>query len=196
MSTLDVRVLKGQALSDAIPHLAALRIEIFRDWPYLYDGDLAYEEAYLAPYRTTDQAVLVGAFDGEVLVGAATAMPLVAHDDTFAAAFDGSGYDPANLFYCAESVLRLAYRGQGVGHAFFDLRERAAREQGYDHVTFCAVIRSADHPACPTGYRPLDTFWRARGYRPLPGVTAQFDWKDIGSTRQTSKELQFWIRDR
>ena len=195
MGALDVRVLKGQALRDAIPHIAALRIDVFRDWPYLYDGDLAYEEAYLAPYQTTDQAVMVGAFDGNLLVGAATAMPLVAHDDNFAAAFRGSRYDAATLFYCAESVLRPAYRGQGVGHKFFDLREHAAREQGFRHITFCAVTRPRDHPACPKTYRPLDNFWRARGYRPLPGVTARFDWKDIGSPQQTSKELQFWVRD-
>ena len=25
---------------------ARLRIEVFRDWPYLYDGDLAYEQSY------------------------------------------------------------------------------------------------------------------------------------------------------
>ena len=192
---LEVRRLTGASLGAAIPKIAALRIEVFRDWPYLYDGDLAYEESYLAPYRDNSDAVLVGAFADGTLVGAATAMPLQAHADSFAAAFADSKYDPKNLFYCAESVLLPQYRGQGAGHAFFDLRESAAREQGFAHVTFCAVVRPPVHPACPDNYRPLDTFWRARGYRPLSGVTANFDWKDIGEQFESTKCLPFWLRD-
>jgi GNAT superfamily N-acetyltransferase len=193
--TVDVRVLADEALAEAIPAVAALRIAVFREWPYLYDGDLAYEERYLQPYRDNAQTVLVGAFDGRRLVGAATGMPLLAHDDDFAAAFDGSSLDLEQVFYCAESVLLPAYRGQGVGHAYFDHREAAARKMRYRYSCFCAVRRPVDHPARPAGYRPLDPFWRARGYRPLPGVEARFSWKDIGAPSETTKSMQFWIRD-
>lgn len=193
--TVDVRVLADEALDEAIQAVAALRISVFREWPYLYDGDLAYGERYLQPYRDHAQTVLVGAFHGRRLVGAATGMPLLAHDDDFASAFDGTGLDLAQVFYCAESVLLPAYRGQGVGHAFFDHREAAACAMKYRYSCFCAVKRPVDHPARPADYRPLDPFWRARGYRPLPGVEAQFTWKDIGAPSQTVKPLQFWIRE-
>lgn len=192
--TLDYRVLKGAAQEAALPQVAALRIEVFRDWPYLYDGDLAYEQRYLAPYLTTKTAVLVGAFDADRLVGASTGMPLAAHADDFAAAFAGSDIALSDVFYCAESVLLPAYRGQGAGHAFFDLREAAARAGGFQTCAFCAVIRPADHPAKPAAYRPLDGFWRARGYAPLPGVVALFRWKDLGTAAATDKPLQFWAR--
>jgi hypothetical protein len=56
------------------------------------------------------------------------------------------------------------------------------------------VIRPEDHPMRPDGYRPLDDFWRRRGYEKLPGVIAQFDWTDIGDAEQTPKPLQFWMR--
>jgi hypothetical protein len=65
---------------------------------------------------------------------------------------------------------------------------------GFTRSAFCAVIRPEDHPAKPTAYHPLDAFWTARGYAPLPGVIAQFDWKDLGETEQSSKPLQFWMR--
>lgn len=191
---LEIRRLTGADLKAAIPDVAALRIAVFRDWPYLYDGDPAYEEAYLAPYRENPDAVLIGAFDGDTLVGAATAMPLVAHADDFATAFSCSTFDPKDLFYCAESVLLPEYRGQGAGHAFFELREKAAVEQGFKLVTFCAVMREASHPARPENYQPLDLFWRKRGYQPLEGVTATFHWRDIGDTSESAKQLQFWFR--
>jgi hypothetical protein len=34
--------LTDEALADASPAVAALRISVFREWPYLYDGDLVY----------------------------------------------------------------------------------------------------------------------------------------------------------
>lgn len=191
---LEIRRLTGPALAAAIPDVAGLRISVFRAFPYLYDGDRAYEESYLARYAESPDAVLVGAYDGTRLVGASTGMPLAAHSDAFAAAFDGYDLAMDDVFYCAESVLLPEYRGQGAGHAFFDLREAAARAQGFDWSAFCSVIRPADHPDRPAGYRPLDAFWRSRGYAPLPGVIASFGWKDIGETEESLKPLQFWAR--
>lgn len=191
---IDTRVLTGTRLEAALDDVAGLRIAVFRDWPYLYDGDQAYERAYLEAYRNSDRAILVGAFDGETLVGASTGAPLGEHADDFAAAFDGQGYDLDDVFYCAESVLLSRYRGQGVGHRFFDLRGAHARALGFGFSAFCAVQRPADHPDRPAGYRPLDAFWRARGYAPLAGAVAQFSWKDLGQDSETRKPLQFWIR--
>ncbi|THH36744.1 GNAT family N-acetyltransferase [Aliishimia ponticola] len=191
---MRVRALTGAALSAALPDVARLRIEVFRDWPYLYDGDAAYEEAYLRPYAESDRAIVVGAFDGARLVGASTGAPLADHAEDFAAAFDDSGLDLAQIFYCAESVLLPGYRGQGFGHAFFDHREAHARRLGFTASAFCSVMRPQDHPARPAEYRPLDGFWRARGYAPLDGVIAQFDWKDVGAAAETAKPLQFWYR--
>ncbi|MFN6978503.1 MAG: GNAT family N-acetyltransferase, partial [Gemmobacter sp.] len=62
--TLDVRILTGAALDAAIDDVARLRIEVFRDFPYLYDGDMDYERGYAASYRDSAGAILVGAFDG------------------------------------------------------------------------------------------------------------------------------------
>lgn len=191
---LEIQILDGEALKAAIPAVAALRIRVFRDFPYLYDGDLDYEQRYLAPYTSTPQAVLIGAFDGDCLVGASTGMPLTAHADDFAAAFANSGLPMSDVFYCAESVLLPEYRGQGAGNAFFDLREAAARAQGFDFSAFCSVTRAADHPARPSDYKPLDPFWRARGYSPLPGVIASFAWKEIAEPQESNKKLQFWSR--
>ncbi|OAN73453.1 GNAT family acetyltransferase [Sulfitobacter sp. EhC04] len=192
---LRITPLTGAALAQALPDVAGLRIAVFAEWPYLYDGDLAYEERYLHSYRDSDRAIVVGAFDGKTLVGASTGTPLTDHADDFAAAFAPTGIDLSEVFYCAESVLLPHYRGQGIGHRFFDARESHARAQGFAKSCFCAVIRPDDHPARPAGYRPLDAFWRARGYRPLDGVIAEFHWKDHAEAEQSPKRLQFWIRD-
>lgn len=191
---MRVKALDTADLDAALDDVARLRIDVFRAFPYLYDGDLAYERAYLEPYRNNPRAVVAGAFDGATLVGAATGTPMEDHADEFAKPFASTGLNLSDIFYCAESVLLPAYRGQGIGHRFFDIREAKARDMNRSHVVFCAVQRAADHPARPANYRPLDGFWRARGYAPLPNVIAGFSWKDLGDTGETEKPLQFWIR--
>lgn len=191
---MEVRALTRDERMAALDDVARLRIEVFRDWPYLYDGDMAYERRYLEPFAAAENAILVGAFDGPVLVGASTGAPLAEHAEDFAAAFSESSLDLDDIFYCAESVLRPAYRGRGVGHTFFDLREAFARKLGFRYSAFCGVVREMSHPARPADYRPLDGFWRQRGYAPLDGVIARFSWTDLGDPTATEKPLQFWIR--
>lgn len=192
--SLTFRTLTGADVDAALDDLAALRITVFRDWPYLYDGDLDYERSYMASYRDSRDAILVGAFDGDRIVGAATGTPMEDHADDFAAAFERTGHDLTQIFYCAESVLLPDYRGQGAGHAFFDAREAHARALGRRFSAFCGVVRPDDHPLRPDSYRPLDAFWRGRGYVPLDGVVARFRWKDIDQPGQTEKTLQFWMK--
>lgn len=191
---ITTRVLSGGELGAALDDLARLRIAVFRDWPYLYDGDLTYERRYLENYRHSAGAVVVGAFDGDVLVGAATGAPMEDHAAEFAAPFAATDLPLPDIFYCAESVLLPNYRGRGLGHAFFDLREAHARALGRRYVAFCGVQRPADHPARPETYRPLDPFWLARGYQALEGVVADFSWRDVGEAAESQKPLQFWYR--
>lgn len=190
---ITTRTLTGKDVAGVLDDLARLRIAVFRDWPYLYDGDEAYERDYLRAY-TRPGAVVVAAMDGDRMIGAATGAPMEHHAEDFAAAFAGRPEALNEIFYCAESVLLPDYRGQGLGHAFFDGREEQARALGRRWSAFCSVIRADDHPARPADYRPLDGFWRKRGYAPLPEVAARFRWRDLGEPAETAKRLQFWIK--
>jgi GNAT superfamily N-acetyltransferase len=192
--------LRVETLSDpaariaALPDLARLRIAVFRDWPYLYDGTLDYEQRYLAHFIDKPGAVLIVARDGETIVGAATASPMMGQEQALRGPFEQAGHNPAELYYFGESVLLPDYRGQGIGHEFFDRREAGARAAGANAACFCAVIRPADHPLRPAGTRDLAPFWRSRGYAPLNGMIAHYDWKDIDQPDETSHAMQFWYR--
>ena len=192
---IEIRILKGDGLRAALPALAGLRISVFREWPYLYEGSPDYEAKYLARYADTEGAVIVGAFDGGKLVGAATGQPLIHEVAAIRRPFEEAGLDPAEVFYFAESVLDPAWRGFGIGHRFFDEREAHARSLGCSTAAFCAVIRPDDHPMKPADYSPLDAFWTRRGYRKLDGGIVYFPWRDVGDTRETEKPMQIWIGD-
>ncbi len=193
--SLIVKSVTGSDIDAILPDLARLRIAVFRDWPYLYDGTLAYEQTYLKTFAAAKGAVVITAHDGDHMVGASTGAPMIEHADEFGEPFRSAGYDISKIFYCGESVLLKSHRGHGLGHAFFDGREaQAKRLGGFTHSTFCRVIRADEHPLKPADYAPLDPFWRKRGYEPVPGVTATYDWKDIDQSDETTHQMQFWMK--
>jgi GNAT superfamily N-acetyltransferase len=192
---VDVRSVTGDEIYSILPDLARLRIIVFRDWPYLYDGTLEYEEKYLKKFAAAKGAIVVTAYDGSEMVGASTGAPMIEHADEFGEPFRKAGYDISKIFYCGESVLLKSHRGLGLGHAFFDGREAHARRLGgFEYSAFCRVVRPDDHPLKPKDYAPLDPFWRKRGYAPVEGIIATYDWKDIDQPTETRHEMQFWMK--
>ena len=63
MSTVEIRPVTGIAVDPWLDALAELRIAVFRDYPYLYDGDLNYERRYLDRYAQSDRSVFVLALE-------------------------------------------------------------------------------------------------------------------------------------
>lgn len=192
--SITVRPLTGDEIAAALEDLARLRIVVFAAYPYLYDGDAAYEAEYLAEYAAAPDAVLVAAFDGARIVGTATAAPMMHQKAEFRAPFEARGLDVTRLFYFGESVLLPEYRGHGIGHAFFDHREAQARACGANAACFAAVMRADDHPARPADYTPLDAFWTKRGYAVVPGLTTQLSWKEHGEEAERVNAMQYWLR--
>jgi GNAT superfamily N-acetyltransferase len=194
-AAIRLETLSGAAVMDVVADLARLRVEVFRDFPYLYDGDAVYEERYLAKYARIADATIVVARDGARVVGAATALPLAAAEEEMQAPFAAGGMDPRDWYYFGESVLERAWRGRGIGVAFFAGREARAAALGFRRTAFCAVERPADHPLRPHGYVPLDAFWGRRGYVRRPELRASFDWRDIGQQTETPHPMVFWTRE-
>ncbi|MEO6300818.1 MAG: GNAT family N-acetyltransferase [Paracoccaceae bacterium] len=191
---IEVHALAGAEISAHRDDIAALRFAVFRDWPYLYDGNLAYERQYVASYRDHPGALLMGAFDLGRIVGASTSTPLEDQSPEFAAPFAKLGIPADKVLWGPESALLPAYRGQGIGHRFFAFREAHARELNRSHVAFASIIRPADHPARPANARTNDAFWRGCGYAPMAGVAVEFAWKDVGGKAETPKQLQVWMK--
>ena len=192
--SLRVEVLSGSEVAPWITELARLRIAVFREWPYLYEGSLEYEQHYLAKFQDLPESTLVVVRDGERVVGASTALPLLQAEAEFQAPFVQAGLNPAEWYYFGESVLEPAYRGQGLGVAFFRYREARALELGYRRVTFCAVERPPDHPLRPTDYVPLDAFWQRRGFSKRPDLVGWFSWPDLGQPQASAKPMVYWVK--
>lgn len=187
--------LSGSEIQPYLSALADLRIQVFRDFPYLYDGDHDYERRYLETYAASAESFFALALDNDAVVGCATGIPMADETDDFKLPFARAGYDPDRIFYFGESVLLPQYRGQGIGVKFFEEREAYARELGrMEYCCFCAVERPPDHPLRPADYQPLDGFWNKRGYRKVLELTTRYAWKDVDQPEETSKPMSFWLK--
>lgn len=195
MESLRTETLCGAQIAARVDALAALRIEVFREWPYLYEGTQENETNYLDVYLRSPRSLAVLVWDGERCVGASTALPLADAVADAQAPFLAQGYDLGRIDYFGESVLRRAYRGRGFGVRFFEARERHARAHGLSLCAFCAVERPDEHPLKPDGYHSNEEFWRHRGYRKAPDLQSRFSWRDLGAQEASSKTMTFWLKE-
>jgi len=182
---------------EAIPYLQAmaeLRMKIFHEFPYLYEGDWEAEKDYVQTQLRCPDSIYVIAFDGDEVVGASAALPLCYETEAVQKPFLEQHWDIQDVFYLAESVLDKRYRGQGLYREFFQNREQAAREYGCHWAAFCCVERQTNDPRRPYQYHPLDKVWRHFGYRKDCSLKTAFVWREIDEEQPTPKPMVFWTK--
>ena len=191
----SLQVVAGEQLLPWLDAIARLRMSVFRAFPYLYEGDMAYEKKYLATYADKPGAMTVLVHSGGRVAGASTALPLRDEPLEVQAPFLKKGIPVDEVFYFGESVLEKALRGRGIGVRFFEERERFARQiSGIRWLAFCAVDRPADHPLRPADYEPLDRFWQKRGFERQTDMQTTFLWTDVGHEHESAKTMTFWLK--
>lgn len=192
--SITIKNVIGTQIIPYLNDLARLRIEIFRDFPYLYEGSFEYETHYLQTYSQTPDSLIVLAFDGDNIVGASTALPLSAETENVTQPFINQGFNINEFLYLGESILQKSYRGQGLGVRFFEEREAHARRLNKHYTTFCAVERPIDHPRRPADFIPLDNFWHHRGYSKQNQLITTFSWRDLDENVDSPKPMTFWLK--
>lgn len=193
--SLEFLRLRGSEARPYVQELAALRVGVFAEFPYLYEGTMDYETNYLERYFRAERSFVFLVRDGGQPVGATTGIWAAEEEASFREPLSTYGLDPTEVFYFGESVLLNAYRGRGLGKLFFTERESFARElPGIHWLAFAAVVRPAAHPLRPPGYRPLDGFWKSQGFIPAAGLSTSYSWQDLGEPAESAKQMQFWLK--
>ncbi len=194
MNDLKIISLKGQDILPYIPELAKLRINTFKEYPYLYEGNLEYEYKYLDTYIKCSDCMIILVIDGSEVVGASTSIPMEFETSEFKQPFLDNLINPRDIFYFGESVLRPEYRGRNIYRHFFSLRENNAKKYGSKVVTFAAIERPEDDARKPQNYIPLNDVWKHFGYTKHPELRTQFEWQEVGEQTPTYKTLIFWMK--
>ncbi|MGD9593120.1 MAG: hypothetical protein AB7V32_11425 [Candidatus Berkiella sp.] len=194
MEGLEIAVFKGKQTHQHIDKLAHLRINVFKEYPYLYDGSLDNERTYLKTYTECDESILIVIFDNKEIVGASTAIPLAFETPECQQPFIENNLPISDIFYFGESVLLPAYRHRGVYKHFFSQREKAAKDYGSKQAAFCAVLRDENDTRKPMDYVPLNDIWHHFGYQQHPKLLAYYEWLEVNQSQKTKKPMTFWMK--
>lgn len=187
-------LLTGKEIEKRLNDLASLRLEIFREYPYLYDGRREDELAYLQPYAEKPDSCVILAVEGGVVVGAATGMPLSHEDEQLRAAAAGSAWPVEEIYYVGELLFYPAWRGSGRGRRLLAELENHIRSLGCYRALACVTVeRPDDHPARPGEHIPISRFLDRTGFV-RQGSVVSFRWRELdGATRD--HPMQFWLKD-
>ena len=169
LDKFEYKVFIGRRMAHLIEPLRALRIQCFREYPHLYDGnpDNEYEKQCAEELCRNERTIVVTVHCGNTLVGFTTAFPLVRAaeildgDDSL---FLRSGYGPSDFYYWSEAAIAPKFRGYNILSRFNERIESQAAEWGYAHMCLATVVRDENDPRKPCGYRDPGPLWRRFGY--------------------------------
>ena len=188
-------LLTGADAAASLDDLATLRIEIFREFPYLYDGRHEDELNYLKLYAETPDAFVITVKEGDQVIGAATGMPLRHESAELVEPFNGTPYPVDEVYYVGELLFYPEYRNHGLGMKVVRKIEDHIRSLGvYRYLACVTVARPDDHPRRPADYIPIDRFLARNDFFPIPGVVTDFTWLETDGVRR-SHPMNYWVKE-
>lgn len=189
--------LAGNEIDIYLEEIAQLRIRIFREYPYLYEGSLKYEKKYLERYLKTPESLIILVKESDNYIAMTSCLPLSREEVNFQAPFKSAGLDLSKIFYFGESIVLPEFRGRGLGRKFFEEREHHAQKtlgKKLELTTFCSVDRSPNHPQRPRDYHGPESLWMRQGYQKDSSLKMELDWPEVGSEKEIGHTLTFWVK--
>lgn len=191
---VSLRVFNGEEARKYWRQIASLRIEMFKEFPYLYEGAFEYEKEYLETYFKSKNSRILLAFDKEEVIGFSNNIPVFEELEEIQRAFQEQQINPEKYLYIGEVMIKPLYRGQGLLRKFLEYHENFAAKYAYDHLVFMTVKRPAHHPYKPENYRSLEPIWEHFGYHQHPDLDIRIRWKQIDSSQDEDNHLAVWCK--
>lgn len=176
---ISFEVLKDAQIRSIEDSFADLRMTIFREYPYLYEGDLATEKQYFELFG--DKTICMIAKDGPAIVGVIIGTPLQEIFKPLLKPLIEADINVEKMFYLADLLVLKSYRGKRIGHTLYELFEKEVQKTGkFSHILIREIFKSPGDPKKPFDYYSLDLFWDKRGFKKMEGISQQDKWKAIG----------------
>lgn len=189
---LTIKAFSGEDARLYWQQIAKLRIEMFKEFPYLYEGTYEYEKEYLETYFKSKNSVILLVFDADDLVGFSNAIPLVEEMKEIQEPFLRMGIDIGAHLYVGEVMIQPPYRGRGLLRKFFEYHDASAVKQNCSKIVLMTVNRSDDHPCRPKNYNSPDPIWEHFGYHRLPEMDISMVWKQVDTHKDEVNRLALW----
>jgi GNAT superfamily N-acetyltransferase len=159
-------------------------------------GHVEEDTHYFRTLSQSKDSVAVLVFDGPKIIGVTTGVPLDEQLPSLQKPFLDKDFKPSDFYYFGVCTLLKPYRGRGIAHHFFDLREEHAKHlKRFNKICLSNVVRPKNHQKKPKDYVSLDSFWKKRGYVERKDLMGQLAWRDVEEKAPSPKSLVFWVKE-
>lgn len=195
----DIKLFHGQAISNWIEQAAKLRLSEFKEFPYLYVGNMDAERKYLTCYSQDSHSIFAIAFCNNEIAGITTGIPLINNagvTTNMPEIFKKNGFNPQDYYYCGEFIVLPKYRGQGIAKQLFTAQSDYIKKCGYKSLFLMTVDREPNHPLKPKDYVSTDPLWEKLGFVKTH-MKLQQSWPTMmpnGEVTNINNSLSFWIK--
>ncbi len=199
--TYIIERFSGHECTEYLDIIANFRIEYFKQYPYLYKGNLEYERNYLSEFIVNKESLIILVKNEERdIIAVSTSLPLTSEADILNNAsevFKEFNQLPQDYFYFSEVIIDNCHQGAGLLRYIYSEQEKYARNLGYFKVCIATVIRDSNDPRRPTKYYDQDKVWKQRGFSKTK-MSFKHCWPTImpdGSVSNFLNSMIFWIKD-
>ena len=189
---MKIIFLHGKEILPYIDRIIQLRIQLFKGWPYLYEGSLEYEESYFEGYVSSDLSTAVLVLDHDQVVGCAIGLPVAESLKEIGQIFKDQGQPSGKSYYLSDLLLQEEYRGKKIGQNMVQTLEKAVMGlQDFSAIYLCEIVRDPKDSRKPPHLHSLDKFWDKQGYEIVPDWLIQLKWLEVGAKKPISHDLRF-----
>jgi GNAT superfamily N-acetyltransferase len=195
----SIKLLTQEEILPLLPFVAQTRVNIFKTYPYLYDGNITEEMDNLQKYAQHDNSALAIAYYNDIPVGFLCGSDLVHYsihfENSVADLFENAGLDAKNYYYCADIIILPEHRGNRLAPKLFDAFEEYAQQKGYNACCFITEHHE-NHPLKPCDHKSLVPLWSSLDYQKSTLITyaSWQTYQEDGSTQLEQHPLIFWLK--
>jgi ribosomal protein S18 acetylase RimI-like enzyme len=196
-TTIDIFV--GKETAKYIDIVSEWRIKLFREYPYLYVGDIEYEKKYMQGHATDKQAMIAIAKVDGMLAGFSTGFPLISDSEIVADVkklVSQAGDDIADYYYYGEIMVLPEFRGRGLASMLYTAQDNLIKSWEFKHVCISTVVQEENHPLKPAGYKSTEGMFEHMGFVKNK-LMINYPWPTIQhdqSIKEVNHQLACWTK--
>lgn len=181
---VEIHIFEGNDAKPYLSLLADLRLEVFKEPPYLYLGNKEDELHYGARYLSKNLIISITTINGR-FAAIGTGLPLVEAQEVIRDVREKLN-DLESIYYYGEVIVLSEFRGKGLLKKILATQDEYIKTKGFTKVSMMTVIRDSVESELgeKLGYTKTEMTIRC------PWLTIQPD----GSAKKEVNQLLFWIK--
>lgn len=186
----------GEQILEKLNEISQLCIDVYREWPYLYEGNLEEQKQYIIDqYVKKKGSIATLAFQNGKVIGVSLGTFLSQAPERYKNHFP-SDIDQSKIFYWGELIVNENYRHRGIGKELYTYMANCVIEShDFIAITFCTVERNSSFSLDylkPDDYVGLDGLWKQLGFTKKEDLSFKGRWKLVGQETDSDHPMIFW----